>query len=77
MGGTTMIKDYQSKFDNYDISQRLDDLRSIIEIQCVKGNYDQGEYMLGMANGLLLAWNIMREPYGADITYLELPKDKK
>jgi hypothetical protein len=65
------IKEYDSKFENYDISQRLADLKKTVEIQCSAGNYDQGEYMRGMANGLLLAWYIMREPYGADVPYLD------
>ncbi len=65
------MKEYTSKYDNYDIGQRLEDLKSIVETQCSKGNFDQNEYMRGMANGLLLAWYIMREPYGADIPYLK------
>ena len=66
-----MIKDYQSKYENYDIGQRLSDLKNIVEIQCSKGNYDQSDYMRGMANGLLLAWFIIREPYGAVVPYFE------
>lgn len=67
------MKEYDSKYDNYDIGQRLSDLKNIVEIQCSPGNYDQGEYMRGMANGLLLAWNIIREPYGAEVPYFETP----
>ena len=33
----------------------LDNLKAITNTQCTKGNYDQGEYMRGMANGMLLA----------------------
>ena len=66
-----MIKKYESKYDNYDIGQRLSDLKNIVEIQCSKGNFDQGEYMRGMANGLLLAWYIIREPYGDHVPYFE------
>lgn len=65
------IKQYKSKFENYDISQRLSDLESVLKIQCSKGNYDYDDYMRGMANGLLLAWNIIREPYGTKINYFE------
>ncbi len=70
------IKDYDSKYDNYDIAQRLVDLRNIVEIQCSEGNYDVNEYMRGMANGLLLAWSIMREPYGQQVPYFESNIDK-
>jgi hypothetical protein len=63
-----MINNYLSKFENYDIGQRLADLRNVVEIQCQKENH-KDEYMRGMANGLLLAWHIIREPYGADIPY--------
>ena len=69
------MKEYKSKFDNYDIGQRLDDLKNAVEIQCSKGNYDHSEYMRGMANGLLLAWHIIREPYGAEVPYLKALSD--
>jgi hypothetical protein len=65
------IKEYASKYENYDIGQRLDDLKNIVEVQCLTGNYDVSEYMRGMANGLLLAWYIMREPYGKEVPYFE------
>ena len=65
--------EYKSKFDNYDIAQRVADLKSVVEIQCSTGNADQGEYMRGMANGLLLAWHIIVEPYGKEITYFDPP----
>jgi hypothetical protein len=65
------LAEYKSKYENYDIGQRLADLKDIVEIQCSKGNFDQGEYMRGMANGLLLAWYIMREPYGAEVPYFD------
>lgn len=61
---------YASKYDNYNIAQRLDDLRTIVEIQCSKGNYDVNEYMRGMANGLLLAWNTIAEPYGKEVPFI-------
>lgn len=68
------MKEYKSKYDNYDIGQRLADLKSVVEVQCSKGNYDVDEYMRGMANGLLLAWTIIREPYGAEVPYFEKVK---
>jgi hypothetical protein len=64
----------KSKFEEYTQEQRLADLKSIMETQCSKGNYDVDEYMRGMANGLLLAWSIMGEPYGSDVPY-KMPTD--
>lgn len=60
---------YKSKYDSYDISQRLEDLKNILEIQCSSGNYNTGEYMRGMANGMLLAWYTIAEPYGAEVPF--------
>jgi hypothetical protein len=54
------------KSDSYPIDQRIADLQSVIETQCSRGNYDTSEYMRGMANGLLLAWSIVVEPYGTE-----------
>ena len=71
------VKEHQSKADNYDIGQRLEDLKNVVEIQCSPGNVDQGEYMRGMANGLLLAWHIIREPLLAEIPYFEAPTEGK
>lgn len=67
-------KEHQSKYDNYDIGQRIADLKSIVETQCSEGNWSVNEYMRGMANGLLLAWFIIREPYGAEVPFFEPPK---
>lgn len=64
------ITKYKSKYDNYDIGQRLADLKNVLEIQLSPGNHSD-EYMRGMANGLLLAWYIIREPYGAEVPYIE------
>lgn len=63
------FKEYKSKYDNYHIGQRLEDLKRIVGTQCSKGNWDVNEYMRGMANGLMLAWNIIAEPYGAEVPY--------
>lgn len=43
---------------------QLEKLKDIVNIACSKGNYDASDYMLGMANGLILAEAIMesREP---------------
>lgn len=65
------MEDYKSKYDNYDIGQRLSDLKNVVEIQekCI-----DDEYMRGMYNGLILAWSIIREPYGKDVPFKEAPK---
>lgn len=68
-----MIKEYKTKAENYDIGQRLADLKNCAEIQL--DNLD-GEYMRGMANGLLLALTIMRDPYGAECPFVESDIDK-
>lgn len=65
------ILEYGSKYGNYDISQRLADLKNIVEIQCDPSNALVNEYMRGMANGLMLAWYIMREPYGVEVPYFK------
>lgn len=73
------LKEYEqvtrqkSKYEQYTPEQRLADLKNVVDIQNSKGNFDQGEYMRGMANGLLLAWNIMGEPYGTEVIYKEAP----
>jgi hypothetical protein len=72
-------KKYASKRENYNIYLRIADLKSIVETQCSRGNYDTSEYMRGMANGLLLAWHILIEPYGTEVPYFEenvIPKEE-
>lgn len=64
---------YKSKYDNYNIAQRLDDLKTVVATQCSGGNHDVDDYMRGMANGLLLAWYIMAEPYGKEVPYFNNP----
>ena len=60
----------KSKYEEYTIEQRIEDLKDIVAIQCSPGNYDC-EYMRGMANGLLLAENIILKPYGTEIVFKE------
>ena len=48
---------------------KLEELKNCKNIQCSKGNYDQGEYMRGMTNGLILAEAIME---GKDPEYKEV-----
>ncbi len=66
------LKQYQSKFDNYDLGQRLADLKSVTltQLDCTDGDND---YMRGMANAFLIAWNIMGEPYGAEVNFINPP----
>jgi len=65
------LKSYSTKMDNYHLIHRIDDLKSILDIQCSKGNYDADEYMRGMANGLLLAWHTLMEPYDSTVLFIE------
>jgi len=39
--------------------KQIEQLKNIVSILSSKGNYDANEYMLGMANGLILALSIM------------------
>lgn len=48
------------------------DLEDVIKIQCSRGNWDYDPYMMGMANGLLLAQNIM-QGY-PELKYMSKPK---
>lgn len=47
----------------------LGDLKNICDFQSTKGNYDQGDYMRGLANGLIMAVSIFekKEPKFFDI----------
>ena len=66
-------KEYDSKRANYHLGHRFDDLKNIVEIQLNQGDCLQtDEYMRGMANGLLLAWNTMAEPYDDEVKFIEL-----
>jgi len=56
------------------IKARVANLRDICNIQCSKGNYDQSEYMRGMANGLTLAVSIFDDK---DPGYFDAPVKKK
>jgi hypothetical protein len=41
--------------------QNLEKLKEVKKIQCTKGNFDQSEYMRGLANGLILAVAIIED----------------
>lgn len=66
--------EYESKYDNYNIAQRLEDLKDVLDVQCQTGNYDENEYLRGLANGLMLAYYIMAEPYGKEVPFFESKK---
>jgi hypothetical protein len=44
-----------------DWKKRVEDLRNVHAIATSPGNYDVDDYMLGMANGLILALAIMED----------------
>lgn len=69
MDRVSRIKKYASKSENYDIATRIEDLKSVVQTQCDQDL--RSEYMRGMANGLLLAWTIVHEPYGAEVPYFD------
>lgn len=71
------IKEYKSKYDNYDLGQRFSDLKSIVELQCDPDNALADEYNRGLANGLLMAWNIVGEPYGHQPEFICFSERKK
>ncbi|NQT33242.1 MAG: hypothetical protein HQ594_06195 [Candidatus Omnitrophica bacterium] len=43
------------------IEGAIEKLKDLKNIQCKTGNYDMGEYMRGMANGLILAVSVFEE----------------
>jgi hypothetical protein len=51
--------------------RRVDTLDKIVDIATSSGNYNVNEYMLGMANGLLLAQATM---WDRDVKYLSMPE---
>jgi len=62
------------KIDRKEIDGRINELEEVKKIQCSKGNFDQSEYMRGMANGLILAVAIMEDK---SAKYIEAKKGKK
>ena len=43
------------------LARRVKTLKNLKRIQCLKGNYDQSEYMRGLANGLIMALAVMQD----------------
>lgn len=41
------------------LQERLDKLNNVVKIQCLDGSWDYDAYMMGLANGLILAQAIM------------------
>jgi hypothetical protein len=56
------VKDYEEKIARLDAATK---------IQCLDGNWDWSPYMMGLANGLLLAQSIIK---GETPTLLNPPK---
>lgn len=54
-----------------DLAQRLDNLDKVCTAQKQSGNWDYSAYMLGLANGLILAQAIMHDQ---EPTYLDAPE---
>jgi len=44
---------------NKDIKLHIDELQSLVDIQCSEGNYNCNPYMHGLANGLILALSVL------------------
>jgi len=46
------------------MKKEIQDLKNLVELQSTKGNYDQSDYMRGLANGLIMALAIFehKEP---------------
>lgn len=53
--------------------EQIEKLREVVAIATSPGNWDANEYMLGMANGLILALHIMEDAKD-DPPYLRAPK---
>lgn len=51
----------------------IEKLEDVTAIATSNGNYDCNAYMLGMANGLILARSIMKDEKG-EVPYLKTPK---
>jgi hypothetical protein len=52
--------------------QLLKDLDDLIDLQSSNGNWNYNEYMMGLANGMILARHIMRDERG-EVPYLTAP----
>ena len=55
-----------------DAEKKIANLKDLVNVQCSKGNFDQGEYMRGLANGLICALAVMTN---VDPKYIEESKN--
>lgn len=53
--------------------KNLDNLEDVIKIQCSNGNWNYDDYMMGLANGMLLARHIVTGRKD-DVPFMETPK---
>lgn len=53
------------------LRKRVDQLDELVKVQCSTGNWDYNAYMLGMANGMLLAQGVMN---GQETNFLQRPE---
>jgi len=55
-------KGYDKLSDQYaNLQDKVDKALELIKVQCGKGNYDQDEYMRGMANGMIIIKSIFTD----------------
>lgn len=54
------------------MTDQLKNLEEVLEIQCRDGNWNYNEYSLGLANGLILAYALLK---GEIPIYLEAPSE--
>jgi len=53
------------------MSKEIEELRSLVKVQCMDGNWNYDPYMHGMANGMILALAIAE---GKEPQYLDAPE---
>jgi len=51
------------------------DLKDLMEIQCADGNWDYDAYMMGLANGLIMADSLLIK-YEGGLIYYDRPEPK-
>jgi CRISPR/Cas system CMR-associated protein Cmr5 small subunit len=54
-----MMSEKQDKAVNFQLQQKIKDVKEIRDIQGSQGNYDQGDYMMGLYNGLEMSLALM------------------
>lgn len=71
-GNQKMNDDYCAKKKLELFEKKLGKLKDLVEIQNSSGNYNYSEYMLGLANGLILAESVISD--SAVVEYLDVPE---